>query len=223
MSKELMPKELPDMSHVVLEHISLRRMPNQERSRARVEHMLNCAIKVIAEKGSEAMTMSEVARLADVSIGSLYQYFPDKSAIIRALAEHYGGECLRCIRDGLSEAQTLDALCDALNELIDVYYALFQAEPVIRDIYSGIGADKTLRDMEIAESRKSGALLSEALCRVAPDYDPECAASDCFLIMRLGEATMRLAISVAPDEGAKLVDAYKRMAVNELRRAGSKP
>ena len=218
-----MSKEFPDMSQVALEHISLRRMPNQERSRARVEHMLNCAIAVIAEKGSEAMTMSELARLADVSIGSLYQYFPDKSAIIRALAEHYGAECLRCIKDALSEAETLDALCDALGELIDVYYALFQAEPVIRDIYSGIGADKTLRDMEIAESRKSGALLSKALCRVAPDCDPKRAASDCFLIMHLGEATMRLAISVTPDEGAILVDAYKRMAVSELRRAGTVP
>ncbi len=106
-----MSKEFPDMSQVALEHISLRRMPNQERSRARVEHMLNCAIAVIAEKGSEAMTMSELARLADVSIGSLYQYFPDKSAIIRALAEHYGAECLRCIKDALSEAETLDADC----------------------------------------------------------------------------------------------------------------
>ncbi|MEO9903780.1 TetR/AcrR family transcriptional regulator [Nisaea sp.] len=216
-----MSKELPDMSHVALEHISLRRMPNQERSRARVEHMLNCAITVIAEKGSEAMTMSEVARRADVSIGSLYQYFPDKSAIIRALAEHYGGECLKCIKDGLSGADTLNALCDALNELIDVYYALFLAEPVIRDIYSGIGADKTLRDMGIAESRKSGAVLSEALCRIAPDRDPARAASDCFLIMHLGEATMRLAISLEQSEGKALVETYKHMAETELRRLAS--
>lgn len=216
-----MSKELPDMSQVALEHISLRRMPNQERSRARVEHMLNCAIEVIAEKGSEAMTMSEVARRADVSIGSLYQYFPDKSAIIRALAEHYGGECLNCIKDGLSGAETLDALCDALNELIDLYYALFQAEPVIRDIYSGIGADKTLRGMGIAESRKSGAVLSEALCRIAPDRDPARAASDCFLIMHLGEATMRLAISLEQSEGMALVETYKHMAQTELRRSAS--
>ncbi|WP_323796379.1 TetR/AcrR family transcriptional regulator [Nisaea sp.] len=216
-----MTKELPDMSHVALEHISLRRMPNQERSRARVEHMLNCAIKVIAEKGSEAMTMSEVARLAGVSIGSLYQYFPDKSAIIRALAEHYGAECLKCIKDGLAEAETLDALCDALNELIDVYFGLFRAEPVIRDINSAMGADKTLRDLEIAESRKSGEVLTEALCRVAPDRDRQRAAMACFLIMHLGESTMRLAISMGPDEGAKLVDVYKHMALNEVRRAGT--
>jgi len=216
-----MSKELPDMSEVALEHISLRRMPSQERSRARVEHMLNCAISVIAEKGSEAMTMSEVARLAGVSIGSLYQYFPDKSAIIRALAEHYGAECLKCIEKSLASAETLDALCAALGELIDIYYGLFLAEPVIRDINSAIGADKSLRDMEIAESRRSGAVLSDALCRVAPDCDRQRAAAACFLIMHLGESTMRLAISTGPEEGAKLVETYKHMALNELRRVGT--
>ena len=83
-----MSKNLPDMSRIALEHISLRRMPSQQRSRERVERMLNCAAGLIADQGSDAMKMSEVARLADISIGSLYQYFPDKSAIIRALAEH---------------------------------------------------------------------------------------------------------------------------------------
>ncbi|UUX48726.1 TetR family transcriptional regulator [Nisaea acidiphila] len=212
-----MSKELPDFSKVTLENISLRRMPSQARSRARVEQMLNCAISVIAEKGSEAMTMSEVARLADVSIGSLYQYFPDKSAIIRALAEHYGAECLKCIQDGLATAGTPDDLCTALGELIDVYFALFQAEPVIRDICSGTEADKTLRDMEIAKSRESGAVLSEALCRVAPGCEPERVAVNCFLIMHLGESTMRLALAAGPGEGRELVEVYKRMALAELR------
>jgi len=216
-----MSKNLPDMSQVVLEHISLRRMPSQQRSRERVERMLNCAAGLIAEQGSDAMKMSEVARLSAVSIGSLYQYFPDKSAIIRALAEHYGAECLKCIEDGLTDAANLDALCDAMGALTDVYYELFLAEPVIRDIRFGAQADKSLRDMEITESRKSGALLSDALLRVAPDADEEAVRAACFLIMYLGEQTMRVAISVPPDEGAALVSAYKRMAEAELRQAAS--
>jgi AcrR family transcriptional regulator len=213
--------ELPDLSRVALEHISLRRTPSQARSRARVEQMLNCAIAVIAEKGSEAMTMSEIARLAGVSIGSLYQYFPDKSSIMRALAEHYGAECLKCIEQELAGATTLEELCSALGALIDVYFALFQAEPVIRDVRSGTEADKTLRDMEISESRKSGALLSTALFRVAPECRREDAETACFLVMHLGESTMRLALSVGPEEGKRLVEAYKGLALREVRRAGT--
>ena len=216
-----MSKNLPDMSRIALEHISLRRMPSQQRSRERVERMLNCAAGLIADQGSDAMKMSEVARLADISIGSLYQYFPDKSAIIRALAEHYGAECLKCIEDGLAGVTSLDALCEAMGTLTDVYYALFLAEPVIRDIRFGTQADKSLQDLEITESRESGALLSDALLRVAPNADDSSVRAACFLIMYLGEQTMRLAISVPPDEGAVLVTAYKRMAEAELRQAAS--
>ncbi len=68
---------------------SLRRTPNQRRSRERVAHILDCATQLIAENGSERMRMSQLARLAQISIGSLYQDFPDKGAIIRTLAGRY--------------------------------------------------------------------------------------------------------------------------------------
>ncbi|MCG8444809.1 MAG: TetR family transcriptional regulator [Hyphomicrobiales bacterium] len=196
----------------------LRRRPSQRRSRERVERMLSCAAEIIAEKGSDALRMSEVAQLADVSIGSLYQYFPDKSAILRTLAEHYNAECRRCVEEALDTAATMDELCAAFAELVDDYYGLFLAEPVIRDIRSGTLADKALRDIEIADSRANGALLAKALQRVRPGSDPEALHTASFLIMHLGEATMRLAISLERRKGDALVAAYKRMALAELHR-----
>ena len=50
---------------------------------------LSCASTLIEKSGSDAMRMSDVAEMAGISIGSLYQYFPDKGAIIRTLAERY--------------------------------------------------------------------------------------------------------------------------------------
>ena len=116
---------------------SLRRTPNQRRSKERVENMLNCAIALIEENGSDAMRMSDVAKRAGVSIGSLYQYFPDKSAIIQTLAERYNAQGKDCIKSGLAHVRTVDELCDAFGPLVDEYYALFLAEPVMRDIRSG--------------------------------------------------------------------------------------
>ncbi|MFX6225919.1 helix-turn-helix domain-containing protein, partial [Acinetobacter baumannii] len=65
----------------------LRRQPSQNRSRERVERRLAVATELLAAHGSDAMRMGESAERAGVSIGSLYQYFPDKAAIIRTLAE----------------------------------------------------------------------------------------------------------------------------------------
>src|SRR5690606_24725681 len=64
----------------------LRRQPTQARARERVERLLSVATEMIAETGSDAMRMTELAERAGVPIGSLYQYFPDKAAILRLLA-----------------------------------------------------------------------------------------------------------------------------------------
>jgi len=92
------------------------------------------------------------------------------------------------------------------------------AEPVMRDIWSGTQADKALREIELANSRENGADLAQALMRLQPDGNEAELAASAFLVMHLGEATMRLAISVEPEEGEKLVAGYKHMALTELRR-----
>jgi AcrR family transcriptional regulator len=193
-----------------------RRSPSQSRSRERVERILAAASALIAEAGSDAMRMSDVAERAKVSIGSLYQYFPDKGAVIRTLAERCNAQGRECIEEGLAGVRDIAGLKKAFSELVDTYYGMFLAEPVMRDIWSGTQADKELRDIDLADSRANGALLAEVLSRLRPDADPSELAHSAFLVMHLGEATMRLAISVDRAEGDALVEAYKRMAVREF-------
>ena len=196
--------------------LALRREPNQRRSRERVERILAAASALIAEKGSDAMRMGEVAAKAGVSIGSLYQYFPDKAAIILRLAERYNAEGRACIQAALAGPRSMKELRAAFSGLVDTYYALFLAEPVMRDIWSGTQADKALREIELADSRANGAILAEALARLRPAADRAALATSAFLIMQLGEATMRLAISVERAEGDALVAAFKRLVDREL-------
>jgi AcrR family transcriptional regulator len=195
---------------------ALRRAPSQKRSQERVERMLQAASGLIAEAGSDAMRMGEVAERAGVSIGSLYQYFPDKGAIIRTLAERYNAEGRACISDGLAGVNDMKGLIEAFGGLIDVYYGIFLAEPVMRDIWSGTQADKALRDIDLRDSRANGALLAKAWQRVATGAEAAQIERKAFLIMSLGEATMRLAISVERVEGDALVADYKRMALREI-------
>ena len=193
-----------------------RRAPTQRRSRERVERMLEAAATLIAKAGSDAMRMSEVAELAGVSIGSLYQYFPDKAAIIRMLAERYNAEGRACIAAELANVRDMGGLREAFDRLIDIYYARFLAEPVMRDIWSGTQADKALRDIDLADSRANGAALAEVLRRLRPAADLAELATSAFLLIHLGEATMRLAISVERAEGDALVAAFKQMMLREL-------
>jgi len=63
----------------------MRRAPTQKRSRERVDAILANATEMIAQTGSDALRMSELAQRTGISIGSLYQYFPGKDAILAAL------------------------------------------------------------------------------------------------------------------------------------------
>lgn len=178
--------------------------------------MLAAARELIAEQGSDAMKMGEIAERASVSIGSLYQFFPDKSAIIRALAERFTTENRACIDAEFAGVSDEQGLLDAFARLVDIYYAICLAEPVMRDIWSGTQVDKTLRELELADSRASAEALARVWQPLRPEADPTQLASTAFLIWQLGEATMRLAISVERTEGDRLVEIYKRMALKEL-------
>ncbi len=194
----------------------LRRAPTQKRSRERVERILTAAVAMIEEAGSDAMRMSDLAERAEVSIGSLYQYFPDKGAVIRTLAERYNAQGRECIEEGLAGVRDIAGLKKAFSELVDIYYGMFLAEPVMRDIWSGTQADRDLRDIDLADSRANGAVLAGVMARLRPEADMREIAQSAFLIMHLGQATMRLAISVDRAEGDALVEAYKRMALREF-------
>jgi len=105
---------------------------SREDALAVAERMLAAAAALIAEAGSDAMRMSEVAERAGVPIGSLYQFFPDKGAIIRTLADRYNALGRACIEEGLSGVRDMDGLLASFAGLVDIYYAMFLAEPVMR-------------------------------------------------------------------------------------------
>lgn len=193
-----------------------RRNPTQQRSRERQERILAVATQLIATKGSDQLKMSEIAERSEISIGSLYQYFPDKSSVIRTLAERYNVESRRCIEEVLGAVEDAQGLRAAYSELLDQYYEIVFATPAMRDIWSGMQADKQLMALELQESRIAGGLLADAMLRVYPGSDAQQVRESAFLIWHLGEATMRLAISCAPAEGRGLVEAFKRMSLREI-------
>jgi AcrR family transcriptional regulator len=66
-----------------------RREPKQQRSRQTVDVLLEAVQLVVKRNGAQAITTNRIAEVAGVSVGSLYQYFPDKQAIFTALHERH--------------------------------------------------------------------------------------------------------------------------------------
>lgn len=70
---------------------SLRKLPQQERSRTTVSLIVEAALQVLEQSGERGFNTNAIARRAGVSIGSLYQYFPNKQAIVLAISRHDAG------------------------------------------------------------------------------------------------------------------------------------
>jgi AcrR family transcriptional regulator len=93
-------------------------VPQQARAERTVSALLDAAAAVIAEVGYDAATLTAVAARAGASIGSLYQYFPDKPAVARALAERYGAELADLWAPLVAQAASL-----TIDQLVDRMFA----------------------------------------------------------------------------------------------------
>ena len=93
------------------------------------------------------------------------------------------------------------SLLAAFADLFDQYCDLFLAEPMMRDIWSGMQADKALMALELEESRHCGALLADAMRRAHPRTNTGRVRATAFLIWQLGEE--RRCGWPSPSTGAK--------------------
>lgn len=66
-----------------------RKRPRQHRSKATVDSILEATARILIAQGFNGLTTNAVAEAAGVSIGSLYQYFPNKEALVAAMIEHH--------------------------------------------------------------------------------------------------------------------------------------
>jgi AcrR family transcriptional regulator len=106
--------------------LSHRRRPRQRRAHETVEAILDAVVRVLKREGLSAVTTNRVAEVAGVSIGSVYQYFPDKQAIFVALHQRHIDQIDRMVETKLVEhaASRLDDLMRAMIEgMIDAHGA----------------------------------------------------------------------------------------------------
>jgi AcrR family transcriptional regulator len=112
-----------------------RRAPVQERAQVTVEAMLDTAIKLLKRGGASSITTNRIAETAGVSIGSLYQYFPNKRAIFIALHERHISRVDRIMQRRMAESATA-TLEELISSLIDGMIEAHITDPELSDLLS---------------------------------------------------------------------------------------
>lgn len=112
---------------------SVRRRPQQRRARETVESIQDAVIRILKREGPDAMTTNRIAEVAGVSIGSVYQYFPDKRAIFTALHERHIKQIDRLVQGTLVEHAT-SSLEDLMRALIEAVVEAHTPDPELYEL-----------------------------------------------------------------------------------------
>jgi AcrR family transcriptional regulator len=145
-----------------------RRKPQQLRGEQRMAAMLDAAAGVFAESGFDAATMTAIAERSGSSIGALYQYFPNKLTLARALRERYGEEMssrwsgLVAEASQLSVPMLVDRIFDLMIGFFDEHPAYFTLLNATLGYQRDAGARHRLRSKLAAVLREKKPELDEA-------------------------------------------------------------
>lgn len=147
--------------------ISSRKQPQQGRSMELVESVLVAAVQVLAAEGAQRFTMARVAERAGVSVGSLYQYFPNKAAILFRLQSDEWERTSEMLR-GILE----DSASPPLERLRTVVHAFIRSECDEASVRTALDDAAPLYRSapEASEALKASAAIMQAFMReVLPD------------------------------------------------------
>jgi AcrR family transcriptional regulator len=114
-------------------HTNPRKTASQKRSRLTVDALLEATARILVREGFDKASTNRIAEVAGVSVGSLYQYFPSKEALVAALIDRHNQEVMRAVQNELSEVQDLP-LEEAVRKLILVAVKAHRIDPKLHRV-----------------------------------------------------------------------------------------
>jgi AcrR family transcriptional regulator len=199
----------------------LRHVPTQARSRARLLRVLDAAEEVLAREGAGTFTVARVAAVAGVPVGSVYHYFPDKQAVVEALALHYWSDFEDLVAT-VAETDERDPMSDPAGAVLDALAAGFRARPGFLALWYG-----GLRTERVRETtRPTRGAIAESIARILavhwPSADERVRNDAARMVVIAGDGLLREAFRASPDgdewllaESRAMVHAYIAVRLGE--------
>ncbi len=189
----------------------MRRQPKQARSRERVEKILDVAEAMFIAEGCKSVTTNAIAAQAEIPIGSLYQFFPDKAAILMALAARYATLLNQKLLAVVSELDSLP-LSDALALGIDTYDQFHEDYPGFQAIYMEM--QDTLPELTAIEAAADVELIHAAansLSQHCPGLEVDQYQVIAMVLVKSVGTLLWMSRSQAPSFRLRLLEETKRL------------
>ena len=202
-----------------------RRIPSQERSRRRVEEMLDAAARLVVEQGVDALSTRDIATAAGAPVASLYQYFADKEDVLLALAERDMSEMDEQVLADLEQVEVL-SVASLVRTTMSAFVTVYHRRRAFVEIYLRGRSNPAVNEfgrrhnIQIAETLRAFA-VDAGLAR--PDLSPTIA----LLAVEVGDRVFQLAFEHDAtgdpeliEEGITLVTSYLERSATPVGLAG---
>jgi AcrR family transcriptional regulator len=110
-----------------------RKHASQDRSRATVNALIGATARILVREGFDKASTNRIAEKAGVSVGSLYQYFPSKEALVAAVIDRHGQETTQVARGALAEAAALP-MKEAVRKLVAAAIEAHRIDPKLHRV-----------------------------------------------------------------------------------------
>ena len=197
-----------------------RKSASQERSRLTVNALLDATARILVREGFDKASTNRIAEVAGVSVGSLYQYFPSKEALVAAIIDRHNREVMQVVRGELADAMN-QPIEQAVRKLVAMAVKAHRIDPKLhRVLAEQIPRVGRLEKVETF-NRANYALFQAYLERHRAEIravDLELAAFVCVTSIEALTHTAVLHHKIVSDEAMEaLVDEATRLVVGYLK------
>jgi AcrR family transcriptional regulator len=199
------------------ESIEVRKRPVQARSKARVDAILNAAKDIISDVGSDGMKMNALAKRAEVPIGTVYQFFPNKSAVIHTLVQTTLDELSVGLQEQFKDVSSIEDATQRLGNAITNYCRYLRDVPITSDILSSTQGDKNLRALDHQDSLRNGKILFDAVAPFVTESDHAALNVMCFMNVHLTGSLARLCSTTDRKTATSMQDQFIASTQRDLR------
>lgn len=161
------------------------RAPQQERSRRSHAKVLSVARDLVAKYGHDGVAIADVARLADVAVGTIYNRFGDKTGLLRAVSGHESGEVQHHILAAIQAARHLDDTRLRLETAVRGIVGAFREHAyVMQQLFFLAATDAAIREQGSVLTKPMAAAFTQLLSGVDAPPGPLARRADlCFRIV----------------------------------------
>jgi AcrR family transcriptional regulator len=171
---------------------SIRNVPRQSRSQQTLDLILDTAAELFVGVGYENATTNAIAEKAGISIGTLYRYFPDKDAVLKALADRYQQQSHNLFETLFVEDAKYLPIEILLDRLIDPYLDMYRKYPVYAHILLGADVSADIAAASCGMEEEMIARMGDFIRMLAPQLDKKRA----HLVAVICKAVIKMLISL---------------------------